>query len=69
MKWLFASDWVNWIRWPKRSLICAVRCGERWQALFDIVTFFWNELHARSRRLLQKSIFCTNLRVDGGSSA
>ncbi len=29
-------------------------CGERWQALFDIVTFFWNELHARSRRLLQE---------------
>ncbi|MBS0171519.1 MAG: hypothetical protein JSR62_14305 [Nitrospira sp.] len=30
------------------------QCGERWQALFDIVTFFWNELHARSRRLLQE---------------
>ena len=29
-------------------------CGEQWQALFDIVTFFWNELHARSRRLLQE---------------
>ena len=23
---LCRSDWVNWIRWPKRSLICAVRC-------------------------------------------
>jgi len=29
-------------------------CGEQWQTLFDIVTFFWNELHARSRRLLQE---------------
>ena len=30
------------------------QCGEQWQALFDIVTFFWNELQARSRRLLQE---------------
>ncbi len=29
-------------------------CGQQWQALFDIVTFFWNELHVRSRRLLQE---------------
>ncbi len=29
-------------------------CGQQWQALFDIVMFFWNELHARSRRLLQE---------------
>ena len=29
-------------------------CGTQWQALFDIVTFFWNELQARSRRLLQE---------------
>lgn len=29
-------------------------CGAQWQALFDIVTFFWSELHARSRRLLQE---------------
>ncbi len=29
-------------------------CGQQWQALFDIVTFFWNELQARSRRLLQE---------------
>ena len=34
--------------------MCCEVCGERWQALFDIVTFFWNELHARSRRLLQE---------------
>ena len=30
------------------------RCGQQWQALFDIVTFFWTELQARSRRLLQE---------------
>ncbi len=30
------------------------QCGQQWQASFDIVTFFWNELHARSRRLLQE---------------
>lgn len=30
------------------------QCGEQWQMLFDIVTFFWNELHTRSRRLLQE---------------
>ena len=35
------------------DLRCEV-CGEQWQELFDIVTFFWNELHARSRRLLQE---------------
>ncbi len=29
-------------------------CGQQWQALFDIVTFFWNELHTRSRRLVQE---------------
>lgn len=35
------------------DLPCEV-CGEQWQALFDIVTFFWSELQARSRRLLQE---------------
>lgn len=35
------------------DLRCEV-CGQQWQALFDIVTFFWNELQARSRRLLQE---------------
>lgn len=35
------------------GLRCEV-CGEQWQALFDIVTFFWSELQARSRRLLQE---------------
>ncbi len=29
-------------------------CGQPWQMLFDIVTFFWNELQTRSRRLLQE---------------
>ncbi|ODT45473.1 MAG: hypothetical protein ABS70_03110 [Nitrospira sp. SCN 59-13] len=30
------------------------QCGEGWQAPFDIVTFFWNELQSRSRRLVQE---------------
>lgn len=29
-------------------------CGHRWQALFDIVTFFWAELAAQARRLLRE---------------
>lgn len=29
-------------------------CGAQWQALFDTVTFFWHELQAKSRRLLQE---------------
>ncbi len=29
-------------------------CGQQWQALFDIVTLFWSELQAKSRRLLQE---------------
>lgn len=29
-------------------------CAHRWQTVFDIATFFWNEIHARSRRLLQE---------------
>lgn len=28
-------------------------CGHRWQALFDIVTFFWSEIHAWAHRTLQ----------------
>jgi hypothetical protein len=27
-------------------------CGHDWQILFDIVTFFWAELHAQAKRLL-----------------
>jgi T4 bacteriophage base plate protein len=29
-------------------------CGHDWQALFDIVSFFWTELDALARRLLQE---------------
>ena len=42
---------------PLAEVLIDVRCemcGQQWQALFDIVTFFWNELHARSRRLVQE---------------
>jgi hypothetical protein len=28
-------------------------CGHTWQCLFDIAVFFWSEIRARSRRLLQ----------------
>jgi hypothetical protein len=28
-------------------------CGHAWQSLFDIATFLWSEIRARSRRLLQ----------------
>ena len=28
-------------------------CGHSWQCLFDIATFLWSEIRARSRRLLQ----------------
>jgi hypothetical protein len=28
-------------------------CGHTWQCLFDIATFLWSEIRARSRRLLQ----------------
>jgi hypothetical protein len=33
------------------QLTCAA-CGHRWSALFDVVSFFWTELGARSERLL-----------------
>ena len=29
-------------------------CGHRWQSLFDIVAFFWNEIQAKARRLFQE---------------
>jgi hypothetical protein len=29
-------------------------CGARWQALFDIATFFWQELAAQAQRLLRE---------------
>ena len=34
------------------DLTCQV-CGHTWQCLFDIATFLWSEIRARSRRLLQ----------------
>jgi len=36
----------------KAELICP-SCEHRWQAAFDIVSFFWEELGARARRLLR----------------
>ena len=35
------------------DLRCAA-CGHAWQTVFDIANFFWNEIHLRSRRLLQE---------------
>jgi hypothetical protein len=35
------------------SLNCAA-CGHEWQALFDILSFFWTELTAQAQRLLQE---------------
>lgn len=35
------------------ELNCA-DCGNTWNALFDIVTFFWTELSAQAKRLLQQ---------------
>ena len=34
------------------SLVCAA-CGHAWSALFDIVAFFWIEINALAKRLLQ----------------
>lgn len=34
------------------GLNCAA-CNHQWQALFDIVTFFWSELSARAKQLLR----------------
>lgn len=34
------------------SIACP-HCGHRWQAGFDIVSFFWSEIHAWAFRLLQ----------------
>lgn len=33
------------------DITCAA-CGNQWQALFDIVTFFWSEISAEAKRLL-----------------
>ena len=29
-------------------------CGQGWNALFDVATFFWSELAAEARRLLRE---------------
>jgi hypothetical protein len=29
-------------------------CGHQWQATFDIVSFFWSEIHAWAKRILQE---------------
>jgi hypothetical protein len=29
-------------------------CGHAWQAVFEIITFFWTEIRVRARRLLQE---------------
>ena len=34
------------------ALVCPA-CGERWRSAFEIVSFFWSELHAWAVRLLQ----------------
>lgn len=37
------------------QLACACpRCGRTWQAAFDIVSFFWAEIHAWARRTLHE---------------
>jgi len=37
------------------QLACSCpQCGQYWQAPFDIVTFFWTELHAWSKRTLRE---------------
>jgi hypothetical protein len=35
------------------ALICP-NCAQRWEMLFDIVHFFWNEIAAEARRLLRE---------------
>lgn len=42
---------------PQAEVLLALRCPEcehAWQALFDIVSFFWAELAARATRLLRE---------------
>lgn len=42
---------------PQAEVFLDVRClecGHGWQALFDIAVFFWSELAARARRLLDE---------------
>jgi uncharacterized protein (UPF0212 family) len=37
----------------KLALGCPA-CGQKWEALFDIVSFFWSEIDAWARRVLQE---------------
>jgi hypothetical protein len=42
---------------PQAEVLIDLRCPgcqHRWQALFDIVTFFWTELSAQAQRLLRE---------------
>lgn len=42
---------------PQGDVLVSVRCpacGGEWQALFDIVSFFWSEVEAWARRTLQE---------------
>jgi hypothetical protein len=34
--------------------LCCTECGHRWPAILDIVSFFWEELSARVKRLLDE---------------
>ncbi|MDX2215561.1 MAG: hypothetical protein SFY66_20015 [Oculatellaceae cyanobacterium bins.114] len=35
------------------ALVCPA-CGHQWQALFDVVTFLWSEIHVWAKRVLQE---------------
>lgn len=35
------------------TLVCPA-CDHQWQALFDVVTFLWSEIHAWAKRVLQE---------------
>jgi len=42
---------------PRAEITLALECpacGQRWQTLFDVAAFFWNELAAQARRLLRE---------------
>jgi hypothetical protein len=42
---------------PQAEITLALECpacGQRWQALFEIAAFLWNELAAQARRLLHE---------------
>ena len=34
--------------------LCCPHCGHGWRALFDIASFFWDEVHAWAQRLLRE---------------